>query len=523
MEGVAGNLAGAYAGFMLMSFAVPASLPPAVRWILPAVVAAGCVWGDLVESLIKRQAGVKDAGSWLPGFGGILDRIDSMLFVLPLAYTVLVVWMSVVVERLEPPVATRLPEWPRSGFAVALRALLQRALLFPVLRLFCRPMRIERNPELLAQEGPFIFVANHTSHADTALVLRALPARLRRRLAPAAAEDYFFRSRTRGAIVSSLVGAFPFPRRGRAGAAAQSGSSTTAGRSCCSPKERARPMGKSVPSSPASGYWPRVDSPSFPSASRQRARRDAEGTPAPGAHAVSILIGAPIERDRSLPPAVAAERIRRRVSRMHAAARLAPPARSPHRVPARRLARALAPRPSLAFAWGVAEALFFPVVPDVGVALLAVAAPSRFLPLAFASTAGSVAGGAVSYALGPTPAGAWLLANAPLVTDRMRQHALDALSSGGASPLIGQPWTGIPFKVFGYQAAGAGVGLGSFVATSLAGRGFRILLAGAVFAGAAWAPNRLLPGWVERLYAFFVVAFLALFGVGLARVVSSWS
>jgi phosphatidate cytidylyltransferase len=91
-EGVAGNLAGAYAGFMLMSFALPSSLSPVVRWILPAVVAAGCVWGDLVESLIKRQAGVKDAGSWLPGFGGILDRIDSMLFVLPLAYTVLVVW-----------------------------------------------------------------------------------------------------------------------------------------------------------------------------------------------------------------------------------------------------------------------------------------------------------------------------------------------------------------------------------------------------------------------------------------------
>ncbi|TMK17132.1 MAG: phosphatidate cytidylyltransferase [Actinobacteria bacterium] len=91
-EGVAGNLAGAYAGFALMGFALPAGLNPVVRWTLPAVVAAGCVWGDLVESLIKRHAGVKDAGSWLPGFGGLLDRIDSLLVVLPLAYTVLVVW-----------------------------------------------------------------------------------------------------------------------------------------------------------------------------------------------------------------------------------------------------------------------------------------------------------------------------------------------------------------------------------------------------------------------------------------------
>ena len=90
-EGCLGNLAGALVAFAIMGFALPASLHPAVRWALPVVVAAGSVWGDLLESLIKRQFGVKDAGSWLPGFGGLLDRIDSMLVVLPLAYTLLVV------------------------------------------------------------------------------------------------------------------------------------------------------------------------------------------------------------------------------------------------------------------------------------------------------------------------------------------------------------------------------------------------------------------------------------------------
>lgn len=94
IAGVVGGVAVSVAlGVLLIGPATGIDAAVAVWALVGALVAAAAQLGDLMESLLKREAGVKDSGALLPGHGGVLDRFDALFFAIPISYWLLR-WMG---------------------------------------------------------------------------------------------------------------------------------------------------------------------------------------------------------------------------------------------------------------------------------------------------------------------------------------------------------------------------------------------------------------------------------------------
>ncbi len=89
VEGFLGGFISTLAVGYVLSLVFPGTMDTAHWMAVAGIVALFGVLGDLVESMFKRQAGIKDSGKIMPGHGGMLDRLDSFIMSMPFIYTYL--------------------------------------------------------------------------------------------------------------------------------------------------------------------------------------------------------------------------------------------------------------------------------------------------------------------------------------------------------------------------------------------------------------------------------------------------
>lgn len=174
----------------------------------------------------------------------------------------------------------------------------------------------------------------------------------------------------------------------------------------------------------------------------------------------------------------------------------------------------------LALFWGVAEALFFPILPDFYLMATVPSSPRRWWRLAAAASIGSVMGGVIGYWLSFPRRSSFPLEYLPLITEKMIHTAGSWLAAEGPFAILRQPMSGIPYKVFVYLSGSGRLSFLTFLWASCIARAVRIFLVAGLAGGAGVLVGE---DKRSRWYDVFLVAFMILFGLSLKAVVESFS